>query len=480
MRPRPIVEVARSAEPALLLGLAAFLMLLLSKSDVVQFDEGYTLNAAWQTWNGMKMYDDFRLLVGPAGGYAIYFVWKLVGHPSFLAARVLSLLFSFSSIAAVTLILVSRGIRGARLALAVVAWVVASAQYVALNHNSFSSHAGAWMLFAFLRAQERDRVGGGKRVDHVLVGVAGGVVLLFLETKGLALIASAALFTLLAVRGKRGLKAAAALLAGAAAVVAPLLLVWRPTVLVREWFIEPLAGDYLGHTNVSRTLAAVCLAVALGMGAVGARMRDRSLIAVAAFQVALVVSFLNNMDILHVAVNSFPLLVFVPMALQRRAARAPEAATGGEKLSASAVMAIVVGMFAVLMLTPPARPMLERSTLYVDFIRRQSRNIFPRPRVAAAHAIYAGPFMPGLYYELGKKNPYFISFTLVCNAECRGRLLAQIEETRPEIAFLAYEMVRHFGYDQNNPVDAYFRDHYVFCHDYGGLIVRAVDAGWCP
>ena len=52
MRPRPIVEVARSAEPALLLGLAAFLMLLLSKSDVVQFDEGYTLNAAWQTWNG--------------------------------------------------------------------------------------------------------------------------------------------------------------------------------------------------------------------------------------------------------------------------------------------------------------------------------------------------------------------------------------------------------------------------------------------
>ena len=71
--------------------------------------------------------------------------------------------------------------------------------------------------------------------------------------------------------------------------------------------------------------------------------------------------------------------------------------------------------------------MFKESTLYVDFIRHPSRNMFPQPRVAAAHAIYAGPFMPGLYFGLGKKNPYFVSETVVCNDECRRRLLAQLE-----------------------------------------------------
>jgi hypothetical protein len=90
--------------------------------------------------------------------------------------------------------------------------------------------------------------------------------------------------------------------------------------------------------------------------------------------------------------------------------------------------------------------------------------------------------MPGLYFNLRKKNPFFVSETVVCNEECRRRLVAQLEAIKPEIAFLNYEMIRHLGYDANNAVDAYFRDRYVQCPDtgYEGLIVRAIDPGWCP
>jgi hypothetical protein len=175
--------------------------------------------------------------------------------------------------------------------------------------------------------------------------------------------------------------------------------------------------------------------------------------------------------------------VFVPLALQRRAAAGRPASAAPAKVPpASVVMAIVVGAFAILMATPPGRPMWRASTLYVDFVRRAPRNIFPQPRVAAARAIYAGPFLPGLYYALGKPNPYFVSETVVCNADCRARLLGQIEAVRPEIAFLDYEMIRHLGYDENNPVDGYFRDRYVNCadDDYAGMIVRAIDPSWCP
>jgi len=477
----------RSGAPFVLVGLACFLTLLLSQSNILQSDEGHTLNAAWNLWNGRKMYDDFSLFFGPGGGYAVYLVWLLTGSPSFLAARVLSLLLLFSSIVAVYLLLARRGIRGPGLAVAVVAWVLASAQYVPLNHNAFSAYAATWLLLLFLRAQERDRSGEAVRpADHLLVGIAAGVVLLFLQTKGLMLLAATAAFTLFAGRGRRGVRAAAALVTGAAVVVAPLLLVWRPSVLVREWFLVPLAGGYLGHTGGSRPLAVACLLVAGGMAAIAIRLRDRPLLAVAVIQAALVASFLYNVDGHHVAINCFPLLVFVPLAAQRYAVRArpaPDAAPAPEKLSAAATMTIVVAAFALFAIaTPAGRSLFKQSTLDVDFIRRAPRNIFPQPRVAAARAIYAGPFMPGLYHALGKPNPFFVAETIVCNAACQRRLRAQLDQVRPEIAFLAYDMVRHLGYDQNNPVDGYFRERYVACRqdEFEGLIIRAIDASWCP
>ena len=133
----------RPGAPFVCVVLGCLLTLLLQRNSFHgQFDEGYTLNAAWQMWNGMRMYDDFRLFVGPAGGYLITWAWRLLGEPSYLAARVLALLFSFSSIAAVSLILTRRGIRGATLALAIAAWVIACAQYVPINHNSMSGLRG--------------------------------------------------------------------------------------------------------------------------------------------------------------------------------------------------------------------------------------------------------------------------------------------------------------------------------------------------
>lgn len=474
----------RSAAPFLLLGLAFFLTLLLQRSFILQSDEGYTLNAAWQMWNGMKMYDDFRLFVAPGAGYAVYFLWALTGGPTFLAARVMSLLLAFSSIVAVTLILRSCGIRGLARAGAVLAWAIAAAQYVPLNHNTFSSYAATWLLFFLLRAQDRTRAGDAPRLrDHLFVGIAAGVVLLFLQTKGLFLLAASAAFTLFADRGKRGLRAAAVIVGGAAAVVAPLLVVWRPSVLLREWFIVPLTGNYLGHTGASRALAAVCMLVVVCLVAIAMKLRDRVLIAVAVMQLALFASTLHNVEARHVAINSFPLFVFVPLAFRRYAALTPPSAASAPSERLSSVTAMAVSfMLGLAIAIPSGRPAFKESTLYVDFIRRVPRNLFPSPRVQAAPAIYAGPFMPGMYFALGKRNPFFVSETIVCDGACQARLLAQLVEVKPKIAFLDYAMVRHLGYDDDSPVDRYFRDRYVACRqdERVGVIVRAVDPSWCP
>ena len=456
----------------------------IAADSVLHSDEGYTLNAAWQVWNGMKMYDDFRLFVAPGSAYLVYFSWVLTGGPTFFAARVLSLLLAFSSIIALYLILKSRGIRGLALVGSVVGWVIARAQYVLLNHNTFSSCAAVWLLFFLLRAQDRDRAGEVPRLrDHLYVGIAAGIVVLFLQTKGLILLAASAAFTLFAYRGKRGLRAAAVIAGGAIAVVAPLLVAWRPSVLLREWFIVPLTGNYLGHTGASGALAAVCVLVAVALVAIAMVFRDRLLLALAVIQAALLASTLHNVEARHVAINLFPLLVFVPLAFQRYEARKPPSAAPAASQSLSSATAMVMSLFVGM---APAMgggpPVFKESTLYVDFIRRVSRNMFPSSRVAAAHAIYSGPFMPGLYFVLGKRNPFFVSETVVCDGACQGRLLAQVAEVRPEIAFLDYLMVEHLGYDENSPIDRYFRDRYVACppSGYEGLLVRAIDATWCP
>ena len=58
-------------------------------------------------------------------------------------------------------------------------------------------------------------------------------------------------------------------------------------------------------------------------------------------------------------------------------------------------MAIVVAMFALLMATPPGRPMCNQSTLCFDFIRRWSAQLFPQPQRAAAQRSTPARSCPG-------------------------------------------------------------------------------------
>lgn len=472
----------RAGGPLLFLGLAFFLTLLLTRSYLVNSDEGYTLNAAWQLWNGMKMYDDFRLFVGPGSGYAIYLLWHLIGSPSFLAARLLSLAFSFSATTAIYMTLREIGVRGTGLVFAVAIWLSASSLYVPLNHNSFSTFAATWFLLLFLRVARKNGEGSGEKHrtrDHVLVGVAAGTVFLFLQTKGLLLASAATAFVFLVGFKKRDFRPALALMGGFLAVVAPLFAIWRPSVLVREWFIVPLTGNYLGHTGASTGIAVACLALTCGMGWIAMRRADRVLQALAVTQAALIASMTHNMELHHLAINVFPAIVFGMAVVNDRITRDGRTAN----LSSEIAMAIVVGMYGLFCVaTPVGADFFRSSTLYVDLLGRESRILFSSPRIAEAHAIYAGPFLPGLYFQLDKKNPYFVSETIVCNPECQHRLVGQLSTTKPELAFLQYEMVRHLGYDENSPVDVYLREHYTLCTGdyYGGMIVRASQARWCP
>ena len=479
----PRMKFFRGLSPVAFLLLTWVLALLLCRSYPVQSDEGYTLNAAWQVWSGLKMYDDFRLFVGPGAAYSVYWLWRIVGAPSFLAARSLSLALSFSSITVLYLLLRRAGVRGVVLATTVVLWVSSSALCVLLNHNSFSAFAASWFLLPYLRivGGSGDADAGPPSRSAIWAGMAAGAVFVFVPMKGCWLVAAAIGFWLWISRGRgNSFRTVAALLAAFVAVIAPLFIVWRPATLVRNWVLIPLAGDYLGHTTAAGRYGLLAIAILLGMGWGARRLHDRTLGALAAVQAALFMGTIHNLEPSHLAINAFPALVFAALASER-VIRAREGAAGRTSLPATALMALFAGAVAVWMaFTPGGRGSLEESTLYVDFVARPPRAPLASPRIAAAHAIYAGPFLPGLYYLFQKKNPFFVSETVVCDATCQRALVVELAAVRPELAFLDYQMARSLHYDADGPVDVYLRDHYRRCPTPGVIEVRALDPSWCP
>jgi len=456
----------------LFLGLSLVLTVILDRSFPIDSDEGYTLNAAWQLWNGFRMYDDFRLFVGPGSGYAVFWLWKLLGSTSYLGARLLAVGFSFSSTMALYLLLRRNGIRALGVALTVVAWLFVSALYVPLNHNTFSSYAAIWFLVPFLRLVElpdERRTPRDARVDQVLAGLAAGLVFLFLPTKGFLLAVAGAAFL-------RATRPALTLLGAFAVVTAPVFSRWGPVTLIRQWLIIPITEGYLGHTSASGRLAVVVLLLLGLLGWVAIRLDDRRLKALTVVQAALCASISHNMELNHLAINAFPVVIFVALALQRLLERWGRIPRFSSELALAIVTATVLSWS---FLSPVGRQYFSGSTLDVDLLGHQPK-LLSSPRLEAAHAIYAGPFLPGFYYLFHKRNPFFVSETVVCDEACQQRLVRQLADVRPELAFLNYAMISHLKYDQNAPVDAYLREHYVSCGTRGFFIVRAAEARFCP
>jgi hypothetical protein len=350
-----------------------------------------------------------------------------------------------------------------------------SSLYVLLNHNSFSSFAAIWFLLALVRVIHLQTAGRVRLRDAVLVGAAAGVVFLFLPIKGgLLAFSGAATLYALAPPGRR-LRPALWLAAGFVVVIAPLFLVWSPVTLVRQWLIIPITGNYLGHTSASGVYRLGALAVVVTMAATALKLHDRVLLALTVVQAALFLAMLHNMEASHFAINSFPSIVFAVFVLHERVVRP----RGAAHVPAVVVMAIALAFLLIWTgATPGGAWYGEASVLQADLLGKRPKPVI-KPRVAQAHAIYAGPFLPGVYYLLGKKNPFFVSETVVCDEDCQRRLVRQLEEVKPEIAFVDYEMISKLHYTAAGPVDVYLRDHYTPCPG-DGIPVRAIDQSWCP
>lgn len=425
-------------------------------------DEGMVLNASWQIYNGKKMYIDFIEYVSPGSAYAIFWLWKIFGTPSYLAAKLLIMagwIFSAVGIARIVSLFTDRKLTAMA---AVVLWLFAFRTYPLINHNTLSSIAAVWALYFLLRPV----IGiGPPRLKHwILAGCFTALTFCFLQTKGLAvfLCGCIAVFAGGQKKYKQKINDLLLYITPFLLSILALFLVWQPATLWHYLIVFPNRFGYMSHTYIAPLYIILEILISIAMIGYGIKAKSRPMAVLGIFQAALFASSGNIVEICHFAVNSFGFWIFLAVVSEKAINRSKRP----KLLFISLISTCLAVCFVFIYLTLRFLKidLIKVNLLTVDVLHKaEPLDIFENEKIKNARYIYSGPFMPGLYHYLGKENPFFMSNMLLCDQACQNKTLEIFKEVKPDFAFLNYSLNDLLGYDPRNILDKYIINNYNYC-----------------
>lgn len=426
-------------------------------------DEGLTLTAAWNVSRGLVPYRDFFEFYTPGSFYLLGGLFRMFGA-SYVMARIAALALLLSG--GYALVLVSRDFlsRGRQLAVPFL-WLALFAYYPLINHNTFSLIATAWAWAALSAAERR-----GHAAWYAAAGAASGVAVWMLQTKGAAVVAAAIIAMVLCYRTSwRRLGWYAA---GLAASLAPFAF-WPISMLFVTLVVFPLQ-HYSAVVAANFTFLALAFSAhgLAGLGLWLAPRAPRPVFALWWLGTLLYASTASLPDLHHVISNSF---TTVPLVLWL--GRRPLLRGNPERLVFAALpAAYLVALVMVVMRTVPA--WLPAPHGLAAWLRLENPNIAALAAIVQQHvppngSVYAGPFIPGLYFESQRRNPTRFSHLLsgLHPPEFFAEARRDLEADPPLLAMMNYRLVEKFGYQRKNPVDEFFAANYRVLEQRGDLLI---------
>jgi Dolichyl-phosphate-mannose-protein mannosyltransferase len=445
---------------AIFLGAFPLLLLALHVGHTIDGgDEGVVLFGAWSLLSGYRPYlDDFQFIT-PASNYFLYWLWLLFG-PNFWVAKGFAIINIYVSCLAI--FLTSRLIGPSDQAtlskfIGPFLYCAFSFFWPAINHNTFNACASCVAMFFGAKY-----LTSGKPFNLAICGLLTGLAILFLQHKGSVLFI-AITATLLWIRftdhERKSLKP---ILIYSVFAAAPLLtlLNWPLSVLYTNLFEFPL-NQYMAVNKTSKVpLALVVIGFAL-IGAFTISKRNRAIIFILILQTLMLATTLQRSDVAHVLVLTFPMLtiLFIPLeklkSVLRRSHNFKRVGDLGRKLTLIVLLGSGIIVWVV------RGPSFENIPAKIPILQEAK---------AICKTIYAGPFLPGVYYELRLQNPTSFSY-LLTNFHTPNQFQkakAQLELAPPDCAILHYENILNFNYDKNNVVEEFFSNKYIV-HQLSGV-----------
>jgi hypothetical protein len=433
--------------------LATLVIAFLHSGHPLDSDEGVVLSGAWHLRHGMRPYTDFFEFIGPASFYVVHWAWLALGPEYWVAKLLGASAIGVAALGLYRLTLAALPADAARfpasyLMLPVVLWCLLSGYWQTINHNTFSLPFAVWAVVYAARM-----LADGRRRDAAASGALVGLTALFLQHRAAAVAAGIAV-VLLCRPGRRYCLPVftAAVMVGAAP-----LLYWPPQTIIGHLVLFPLQH----YSAVNQILPVAPAIAALGWLAAGWTIRGH--INTTAWLLFFVQPFLlastQRADLSHVSQNVFPMLALLPAVIASKTARR------GDWF----VRRVSIYIILILPAAIAIAPLLVRRSLDENTRQYLVREV--RATCAGSEYMYAGPFLPGWYFEVNKLNPtpYSVMLTGFNTAAQYDAAAKALARAAPPCALTDYAMVAKFGHGLDNPVDRYLADQYTAVHTWGNL-----------
>ncbi len=415
------------------------ILLIFHANHPLDGDEGVVLEGAWNIINGRELYTDFWQLTTPGVYYLIAWLWKITGV-SYWSANLLGILTIFTS--AIGIYKISQLITNSKLNyLGPSIFAVVSFYWPLIIYHNFNLFFLIWATYFFIKALKYNL---GKY--YLYSGLLTGLAILFLQNKGIVFLTALFSFLIvLAIKEKQSeyIKQAIYYFIFSILPLAILFIKWPASLLYKNLIAFPLF-EYTGIVNIPFMLLILFLLMYMTFTVLVCRQANRYIWLLLYLQLILFISTLSLPDHFHITLIIFPLYILLASVLSK------------ENLWYSKLKALVF-FFVVLAILPAFN--------YVAY-RLPGYTIVNSPLFSYikdnCQQIYAGPFIPGIYFESRKLNPTPFSW-LITNHHTEGQFLEarqHLESNQPDCVIFNYASVMKYNYNVDNPVDDYIRDNY--------------------
>lgn len=407
-------------------------------------DEGVILNGAWKMLDGQNLYQDFFEYIGPASFVLVFIIFKysIVSYFVVKYTVLFFLLFALYLLSKIGFIL---QLTKKMVVAFILLWLYFLSYVVAIiNHNFLSTIMAIIATFFLFKFYDQK-----KDYQLLLVGFFSGVTFCFLQSKGLLLII-ALLIVLMLLPNVHKLKTALVYLFSTGTVIMTSILFYGTEQITNLWTI---GSDYLLINNVIHwwwyLLLVIIFFLAVHLWRNKTNNRYFQLWILTVIQIALLLSIFNRPDYSHLILNIWPMIIIIIYYYQ----------------SYLPINNTVYYGLIILLITSCFLQGINNYNIY------DSKEItYSMSKIINTEQIFTHPFLPGLYWELGKDNPYITSVpeTIQGNAYFLQNNYQTLVEQQPRFIVTNYPMVIKFNY-QNNVIDKYIKDNYQQNQKFGSL-----------
>lgn len=166
------------------------------------------------------------------------------------------------------------------------------------------------------------------------------------------------------------------------------------------------------------------------------------------FQFALILSYANNPDKYHVGLNAFPIIILAAAHIGTFRFWTKYIATKIYAASATGIIMVTFLIFSAMQSL--------MVTISIEKFIKETKDMVGNEN------IYSYPFLPNMYFELQKPNPYYNDVLIENHSPISfyEKNLTILKKEKPKFVILDYALVNKYYENHNNIIDNYIKENY--------------------